>query len=293
MPELVTLPADSSTDAILEVIKRDGAVILKDMLDAATRARFLAETGPYMEATRYGFDDFTGRATTRTGALVARSPTCCDMVLHPKVLACARQFLEPYCLKIQLHLTQIIRLKPGQGAQVIHRDRWAWGKYIQGIEPQLNTIWALTDFTEENGATQVVPGSVDWPDDRRPAPEEICQAVMPAGSVLIYTGSVFHGGGENRSDADRIGVNLTYSLAWLRQEENQFLSCPPDIARDLPETLQDLLGYTVGSYALGYYTPPLPPGAGPECVGPEYAVGRKKSGDGFGDEATLKALQKS
>ncbi|TVS08894.1 MAG: phytanoyl-CoA dioxygenase family protein [Gammaproteobacteria bacterium] len=293
MPELVTLPADSSTDAILEVIKRDGAVILKDMLDAETRARFLAETGPYMEATRYGLDDFTGRATTRTGALVARSPTCCDMVLHPKVLACGRQFLEPYCLKIQLHLTQIIRLKPGQGAQVIHRDRWAWGKYIQGIEPQLNTIWALTDFTEENGATQVVPGSVDWPDDRRPAPEEICQAVMPAGSVLIYTGSVFHGGGENRSDADRIGVNLTYSLAWLRQEENQFLSCPPDIARDLPETLQDLLGYTVGSYALGYYTPPLPPGAGPECVGPEYAVGRKKSGDGFGDEATLKALQKS
>lgn len=294
MPALVTLPATSTVEAILKVLERDGAVILSDVLDATMRARFLVETAPYMAATRLGRDAFTGFATTRTGALVARSPTCCDMVLNPTVLSCARKFLEPYCLKIQLHLTQIIRLQPGQGAQVIHRDRWAWGKYLQGeIEPQLNTIWALTDFTEENGATQVVPGSVDWPDDREPRSEEICQAVMPAGSVLVYTGAVFHGGGENRSDADRIGVNLTYSLAWLRQEENQFLSCPPSVARTLPEPLQDLLGYTVGSYALGYYTPPLPPGQGPECVGPEYALGREKGGEGLGDEDIRRAVEHS
>lgn len=293
MAKLVTLPADASTDAILEVVARDGAVILEGVLDERSRQRFLDETGPYMEATRHGFDDFTGRSTTRTGALVARSPTCRDMILHPAVFACAKQFLEPYCLRVQLHLSQIIRLKPGQGAQFIHRDRWAWGKYLTAIEPQFNTIWALTDFTEENGATQVVPASVDWPDDRQPAPEEICQAVMKAGSVLLYTGSVFHGGGENRSDGDRIGVNLTYSLAWLRQEENQFLSCPPEIARELPEELQDLLGYAVGSYALGYYTPPLPPGVGPECVGPEYALGRSQDGEGLGDAEMLEAVQKS
>ena len=292
MPKLVTLPAHASCDAILEVMGRDGAVILEDVLDLPSRERFLAETGPYMEATRHGSDDFTGRSTTRTGALVARSPTCCEMILHPTILACAKRFLEPYCLRVQLHLSQIIRLKPGQGAQIIHRDRWAWGQYLRAIEPQFNTIWALTDFTEANGATQVVPGSGDWPDDRRATPEEICQAMMPAGSVLLYTGSVFHGGGENRSDDDRIGVNLTYSLAWLRQEENQFLSCPPEVARDLPEELQDLLGYTVGSYALGYYTPPLPPGVGPECIGPEYAVGRTKPGEGLGDGEILAALQK-
>jgi ectoine hydroxylase-related dioxygenase (phytanoyl-CoA dioxygenase family) len=174
---------------------------------------------------------------------------------------------------------------PGQGKQVIHRDRWAWGKYLQGIEPQLNTIWALTDFSEENGATQVVPGSVDWPDDRQPEPDEICQAVMPAGSLLLYSGSVFHGGGENRSNADRVGLNITYSLGWLRQEENQFLSCPPEIAKDLEPALQDLLGYTQGSYALGYYTPPLPPGEGPEIVGPEYAVGRQAGQ--FGEDSEL------
>lgn len=291
MSRLETLPASASTDAILEVIERDGAVILEDVLDAAARRRFLDETRPYMDATRHGEDAFTGFSTTRTGALVARSPACREMILHPTVLECARRFLEPYCLKIQLHLTQIIRLKPGQGAQIIHRDRWAWGRYLKGIEPQFNTIWAMTDFSEENGATRVVPGSTAWPDDREAKPEEICQAVMPAGSVLLYTGSVFHGGGENRSESDRIGVNLTYSLAWLRQEENQFLSCPPEIARELPDALQDLLGYTVGSYALGYYTPPLPPGEGPECVGPEFAVGRVRSGEGLGDAELREALR--
>lgn len=283
MPELSTLPADAPTEKILQTIHRDGALILSDVISAADLEALNSELLPYMEATPVGQDDFTGRSTTRTGALVARSPKTRELVLNPAVLAATRQFLDPYCLRFQLHLTQIIRLKPGQGKQVIHRDRWAWGKYLQDIEPQLNTIWALTDFTEENGATQVVPGSTGWPDDRQPTPEEICQAVMPAGSLLLYTGSVFHGGGENRSAGDRIGLNITYSLAWLRQEENQFLSCPPEIARDLDPALQDLLGYTQGSYALGYYTPPLPPGEGPEITGPEHAVGRR--GGQLGDEA--------
>lgn len=293
MPELKKLPASAPTEEILEVIHRDGALILTDALSQADLTALKAELIPYMEATPVGIDDFTGRSTTRTGALVARSPKTRELVMNGAVLAAVKQFLDPYCLRFQLHLTQIIRLKPGQGKQMIHRDRWAWGKYLQGVEPQLNTIWALTDFTEENGATQVVPGSVDWPDDREAKPEEICQAVMPAGSLLLYTGSVFHAGGENRSDGDRIGLNITYSLGWLRQEENQFLSCPPEIARDLEPGLQDLLGYTQGSYALGYYTPPLPPGEGPEIVGPEHAVGRKAGQLGDPDGELLEAVKNS
>ena len=293
MPQLEHLPADAGIERILEVLRRDGALILDEVLTPAQIGAFLAETQPYMDATRHGADEFTGRSTTRTGALVARSVTARELVMNDTILATANRFLEPWCMRIQLHLTQIIRLKPGQGSQQIHRDRWAWGKFMEDMEPQLNTIWAMTDFTEENGATRVAPGSVDWPDDRLPEPAEICQATMRAGSVLVYTGSVFHGGGENRSEADRIGVNITYSLAWLRQEENQFLSCPPEIARDLPEPLQGLLGYRVGSYALGYYTPPLPPGDGPECVGPEFALGRDRGGEGLGDGELLKAVSES
>lgn len=181
---------------------------------------------------------------------------------------------------------------PGQGRQSIHRDRWAWGTWLKDVEPQFNTIWAASDFTVENGATRVVPGSVDWPDDRRATAAEVTPAVMRAGSVLVYSGSVFHGGGANRSDADRIGLNLTYALGWLRQEENQYLSCPPQIARTLPKALQDLLGYTQGSYALGYDAPPLPPGEGPEAVGPEHALrdGDANDAPALGSRALLDAI---
>ena len=90
--------------------------------------------------------------------------------------------------------------------------------------------------------------------------------------MLLYTGSVFHSGGANNSNGDRIGVNLTYTLGWLRQEENQYLSTPPEIAKQYSPELQDMLGYAMGQYALGYYTPPGAPGEQPECVSTAHAV---------------------
>jgi ectoine hydroxylase-related dioxygenase (phytanoyl-CoA dioxygenase family) len=274
MPKLETLPATASTDEILAVLKRDGALILKDALTPAQLAQVRAETMPYIEATEFGRDDFTGSLTTRTGALVARSPACRDMVSNKTIVDAANAFLKPFCERIQLHLTQVIRITPGQNKQQIHRDRWAWGTYLKNVEPQFNTIWAITDFTKENGATQVCPGSLDWPDDYQPTDDQIGYAEMSAGSVLVYSGGVFHGGGENASNGDRIGINITYTLGWLRQEENQYLSCPPEIAKTLSPELQALIGYSMGSYALGYYTPPLPAGQGPEVVPPEFALGK-------------------
>lgn len=293
MPQLTTLPPSARTEEILEVIHADGAVILKDMLSSSAAEAVLDEVRPYMDTTDNGGDEFSGFQTTRTGALVARSPLCRELILNSTVLDATKGFLDPYCARFQLHLGQIIRLRPGQPRQQIHRDRWAWGKYLQGVEPQFNTIWALSEFTEANGATQVVPGSIDWPDDRVAEPGEICQAIMDPGSALLYTGSVFHGGGENLSNTDRVGMNLTYSLGWLRQEENQYLSCPPEIAKNLTPEMQNLLGYTLGSYALGYYTPPLPPGEGPGIVAPEYALGRAVGGDGLGDAELFEAVTNS
>ena len=289
-PKLTTLPASASNAEIMKIVERDGAVILKNVLSPAQTAQVKAEILPFVEATAPGTDDFTGRHTTRTGALVARSPTCRDLIMSKPVLEACDAFLLPNCQRYQLHLSQVIRIKSGQPKQPIHRDRWAWGKYLQGLEPQLNTIWAITDFTRENGATQVVPGSIDWPDDRQPTEEEVGYAEMSAGSVLIYTGSVFHGGGANESGADRIGINITYTLGWLRQEENQYLSCPPEIARTLDPELQALIGYAMGSYALGYYTPPLPAGEGPEVVPPEHALGNATEGSRFGSQELLDGL---
>jgi hypothetical protein len=278
MPSLVHLPADTPAEEVTAVLTRDGGLILDDALPAAQLDALVAELAPYVEATEPGRDTFSGDRTTRTGALVARSPLTRPIVMDPRILALCEAVLKPNCLRYQLHLTQVIRILPGQAAQAIHRDRWAWGRGLPHLEPQLNTIWALNDFTAANGATQVVPGSVTWPDGRKAEPHEIARAEMKRGSVLIYLGSVFHGGGANEADHDRWGLNITYALGWLRQEENQYLSCPPEVARTLEPELQALLGYAMGNYALGYFTPPLPPGEGPEAVPPEYALGRRKSG---------------
>ncbi|HWA61512.1 MAG TPA: phytanoyl-CoA dioxygenase family protein [Caulobacteraceae bacterium] len=280
MPALKHLPADTPAATIAAILDTDGALILDNVIPKAQLDALLAELEPYIEATPNGRDSFTGHSTTRTGALVARSPQARKLVMHPAILAACDVFLKRACDRYQLHLTQIIRIRPGQPKQVLHRDKLAWGGWLKDVEPQLNTIWALTDFTEENGATQVVPGSVSWPEGRSARPEEIAYAEMSAGSVLVYSGSVIHAGGENRSGGDRIGANITYCLGWLRQEENQYLSCPPAIARTLDPELQALIGYAMGGYALGYFSPPLPAGQGPEVVPPEFALGADAAGWG-------------
>jgi ectoine hydroxylase-related dioxygenase (phytanoyl-CoA dioxygenase family) len=285
MPALTHLPADAPSAEVIAILERDGALILDDALPLAEVDALVAELRPYIEATAPGRDSFTGAQTTRTGALVARSPLTRPLVMDGRILSLGDAVLKPNCHRYQLHLAQVIRIMPGQPAQAIHRDRWAWGRQMPGIEPQVNTIWALTDFTEANGATQVIPGSQAWPDDRKALPEEIARAVMKKGSVLVYTGTVFHGGGANVVDAaaggagDRWGLNITYSLGWLRQEENMYLSCPPQVARTLAPELAAMMGYAMSNYALGYYTPPLPPGEGPETVPPEWALG------GMGEDA--------
>ena len=275
MAALVYFDADADNEEILEVLREDGACVLVDVMDENLKSRVNDELQPFIEATPHGRDDFTGRLTGRTGALVARSEASRELVMHSMITDLARQFLEPYTDKIQVHLTQIINIEPGQGVQPRHRDRLAWGGYLPSdIEPQFNTMWALTDFTEENGATRVVPGSVSWPTDRRATDEETIQAVMTAGSVLLYSGSVIHGGGENLSDSDRTGVNITYCLGWLRTEENQYLSCPPHVAKELDPELQELLGYTMGSYALGYYSDPEGVTDVNDLRPPEFVLGR-------------------
>ena len=293
MTPLQHLPADTESRAIVAAVQQDGAVILDDVLSEGFIAALREETDPYMEHTSNGEDHFAGHHTTRTGGLLVRSEKCRELIEHQTILNPCNEFLAPYCERVQLHLTQIIRIRPGETAQTIHRDRWAWGKHLSHLEPQFNTIWAITDFTSENGATQVVPGSTQWPDDQEIQSEQITQAEMKAGSVLVYSGSVFHGGGANTSDQDRIGINITYALGWLRQEENQYLSCPPELAKDLSPTLQGLAGYAMGQYALGYFTPPGAPGEGPEVVPPQYALGVTESLSTMGGVGDLEALEKA
>ncbi|MEM7217324.1 MAG: phytanoyl-CoA dioxygenase family protein [Pseudomonadota bacterium] len=282
MNHIVTLAPDAPAEEINACIARDGAVILRDVLSEAELAQIERELGPYWDATPNGSDDFSGQSTTRTGALLARSAKCRKMAIHPSVLGVCDGLLLENCERYQIHVTQAIRIRPGESEQLIHKDKWAWSNVLKDIEPQVNTMWAVTDFTRENGATQVVPGSSNWSNDRRPEPDDIMQAEMTRGSVMIFTGSVLHGGGANRSNDDRIGLLIDYTLGWLRQEENQYLCCPPDIAESFDPLLRRLLGYAMATYTIGYYSPPLPAGSGIEAVSPEYAVDQSVSTEVFG-----------
>ncbi|MEM7077722.1 MAG: phytanoyl-CoA dioxygenase family protein [Pseudomonadota bacterium] len=282
MRSIVTLPPDADSELINQHIAQDGAVILRDVLSPVDLQQIESELSPYWRATPNGSDEFSGQSTTRTGALLARSQKCREIAIHPSVLGVCDSLLLENCERYQIHVTQAIRIRPGETEQLLHKDKWAWNSVLKDIEPQVNCMWAVTDFTRENGATQVVPGSSSWSNEQRAEPHEIVQAEMQRGSVMIFTGSVLHGGGANLSNGDRIGLLIDYTLGWLRQEENQYLCCPPEVAESFDPELRRLLGYAMATYTIGYYSPPLPAGSGIEAVSPEYAVDQSVSTEVFG-----------
>jgi ectoine hydroxylase-related dioxygenase (phytanoyl-CoA dioxygenase family) len=247
------LPADTAPEVVADIVKDKGAVIVDGVASSDLLDNIEAELRPHFEATPPGPDDFSGFLTRRTGSLIARSPSARQLVMHPLALGTTSNLLA-HATNFQLHLTQAIAIGPGQSAQPIHKDRWAFDffPFPTGYEVQCNTIWALTEFTEENGATRIVLGS-NTADDTQPFTQDDTEpAEMERGSVLFYSGSVNHGGGANQSDQVRIGLNITYNLAWLRQEENQYLATPRELAETLPIELLRVMGYSRGAYALGY-----------------------------------------
>jgi hypothetical protein len=271
MAEILHLDSETSVAEILNVLDDDAAVIIENVISIDTVETLKGELVPYLSKEVFGRDEFTGFSTKRVGALMARSNTCRDLALNPLVINVAKQYLEPFADGYQLHFTSAVSIGPSETKQVLHRDRGIWGGYLpRKIEPLMSTIWAVTEFTRDNGATQIVPGSHKWEKERKPDDTEIAYAEMNPGSVLLYTGTVLHGGGANKTASEiRTGVFLHYALNWLRQEENQYLSCPPEIAKELSPELRSLIGYAKGGYVLGFYSDPYDEEAKFESVSPE------------------------
>src|SRR5580693_10145754 len=148
---IVHLTSDSGPDAVAAAVGRDGAAIVDGVAPEELLQRIEAELRPYLDATPTGPDDFSGEHTRRTGSLIARSPGCRELVMHPLALGTTRTFLG-HATNMQLHLTQAIAIGPGETSQPIHGDQWAFDSFpfSAGYEVECNTIWALSDFTEEN-----------------------------------------------------------------------------------------------------------------------------------------------
>ncbi len=236
-------------DEVVAAIKEDGFALIEGLIDAERAAEIRQELTDVLEKTPEGRNAFEGFSTRRIYALFAKTRAFDDLATHPLVLGVLEGVLGE---SFQLSAPVGIEIGPGEKAQVLHTDDGIYPIARPHDELVLNTMWALDDFTEANGATRIVPGSHKWVDQRPDESTETVMAEMEAGSVLFFAGSVFHGGGANNTDRPRFGTILEYVVGWLRPQENHILAVPKDIVRDLPERLQELLGYNIHPPFVGY-----------------------------------------
>ncbi|MEH0421409.1 phytanoyl-CoA dioxygenase family protein [Streptomyces sp. B21-083] len=235
-----TVP-DAVVDADLAALQRDGHVILDNLLTEAECEEIRAAVVPLLNNT--GRNTFEGHLTQRVYSVLNKTRACDRMVDHPRVLALLDRLLLPNYLLSQL---QVINILPGEDAQLLHHDD---GMYpLPRPRPPLSaaTVWSIDAFTQENGATVVLPDSHRWDDSRQPADDDArVQAVMPPGSCVFFVGTLWHGGGANASDRARLAVTAQYCEPWLRPQEAFNLSTTRDTVRVVSEDIRRMLGYSI------------------------------------------------
>lgn len=259
---LQTFTKDAPVAEIVKALRADGAAVVHDFAPVETCDRVAADLRAYFDAEgTYAQCDFNGYKTLRLSRVLAYSRAAADLIGHERMLEVLDEILLPNCINYRVGSTTAIEILPGEGDQVLHRDDSIYPARMPGMEWQASVMWALTDFTPENGATRVVPGSHrEWVRDGDLGPlEEPVQESMSRGSALFYLGSTLHGGSANRTNESRIGLINTYALGWLRQEVNQYLALGPDVVAGYPERIRRLMGYQAHGPYLGKY-PEAPDG---------------------------------
>jgi ectoine hydroxylase-related dioxygenase (phytanoyl-CoA dioxygenase family) len=245
--------ADEPIEAHLERIARQGFTILEDVIPPAHADALRADLERLEGALGIGAgpNPFEGFRTWRIYNLLVHGKLYEEIPVHPRVLPVVEGVIGEGCLVSSL---SSIAIGPGEQAQMLHAD----DQLIPLPKPHVaiicNTMWALTDFTDENGATRVVPGShlAARSPDPRGEEAQTAPAVMRKGSVLVWHGSLWHGGGANRTGERRVGVAMNYCAGWVRQQENQQLGIPREVAAGFAPRLRELVGYGVYRGLIGH-----------------------------------------
>jgi ectoine hydroxylase-related dioxygenase (phytanoyl-CoA dioxygenase family) len=243
-PAIAFRPASAS---IVEQLRREGYVILRDAIDPALIRAIDAESRPIFERTQWSKGSFYGERTKRFLALLNHIPAVQELVLHPLVLDIANQMLGE-CDSIQLNSTQAIEVHPGARQQPPHRDQIIWHEGANDFDFVLSVSWPFVRYDAEVGATRVWPRSHHYDGGAYGEPVDI---EMEPGDVMLFSGRVMHGQGCNSSDRIRRGIILSYSLGWLKPFENMMLTYPPERAREFPPELAELVGYRMQRPNLG------------------------------------------
>lgn len=257
--EIQYFDPDADSHDVSKCLLRDGAAVVRDQVPNEVAEDVLSELRePFDAVGRCDESEFNGFKTLRASGILHVSPSSTELVGHPRVMDMADAVLLPNCLNYRIGSLTAIEIHPGESDQWFHADDGIYPFHPPGIHLQVSAMWALDDFTSENGGTRLIAGShllekYEFRKSSHPRPGETVEQIqMPKGSVLFYLGSMLHGGGENRSDRPRAGLINTYALGWLRQEENQYLNVPREIADAYPEHIRYLMGYrmhgSLGSY---------------------------------------------
>jgi ectoine hydroxylase-related dioxygenase (phytanoyl-CoA dioxygenase family) len=238
------------TVTLLEQLERDGYVVRERVFDPEP---VRAALEPILAATPEGRNDFEGFSTRRGYGLLGKTRALDDLILDPVSLELAGAVLGDFLLSALV----AIQIGPGESAQIAHTDDSIYPLPPGHATVILNTMWAVDDFTEANGATFLYPGS-HLPSAQAAARAghgergDVVHAEMPAGSVMLYLGTLVHGGGANTTDRPRLGVLIEYLSSWLRQQETHIVVMPPDRAGELPPRLAELAGYSIRPPFMGY-----------------------------------------
>ncbi|MCF5518247.1 phytanoyl-CoA dioxygenase family protein [Pseudomonas sp. PA-3-6E] len=221
------LPNTATPEQIDQSLRAHGYVIVEELVSGELMERIQDEMDCHVNETSWGKDTFLGPKTKRTGSIIARSVSARELVMNKTALGVAEKFLA-HASTYQLLLTQIISVHPGSPAQPLHQDELVWDffPFPDDYQVQCNILWAMTDYTEENGATRVVPNSQYAGRKKKYTQEDTIPAVMKRGSALFYTGKIYHGAGENKSDMVRQAMNITYSVGWVRPGSYTHLMLP-------------------------------------------------------------------